>query len=960
MEFAILGPLEVRRDECVVALGGEKPRTLLAVLLLHANEPVSAERLALVLWGQDAPSGAVRTVQVYVSRLRRALGDRDLLATTPAGYRLLVGPRELDAARFGELSRRGADALVAGDYDRAAATLREALDLWRGSPLAELALDVSLQQEVRQLEEQRLVALESRIEAELRLGRHAELIGELRALVAAHPLEERLHALLMEALYGAGRQADALDAYRRARETLVERVGIEPSPALRRLHAAILSQDPALEPPERPIGWTGVQALPQLPDRTVGRDLDIRQGVAMLARPDVRLLTLTGAGGVGKTRLALELAHRLEHEFAEGACFVDLSGLSNAADVPAAIGHAAGVAPQEGESVAVALTRQLAAQQRLLVLDNFEQVLAAGTDLAELLGACRQLKVIATSREPLGLRVEQRFAVSPLETADAAELLIERASRYDAPVSATRDRAAVAAICARLDGLPLALELAAARLAILSPAELAERLSEAHAAVGAGPRDAPARQRTLAATLDWSHDLLAPAERAAFAAFSTFVGGATVEAAEAVTASSLDMLAGLADKSLLSRRGERLVMLEVIRQYAGARLARTGTADSASERHARYYLRLADAAAPHLFRAGRSQWLARLEPESANIRAAVAWALAARQGPLALRLATALVEFWDVNNATEDGVRWLDDALASAEIAASDRAGALLARAELRDWGLGSTTGAAAAQADATEALATYRSLGDRLGAARALSALAALAGHCGAMRRARELATDALALARAAGDELEIARAHARRACTAATIAEARPELDLAMTTFRALGSDRYLSVTLSTVGFLAISAGDYDEATRLLTDALPAAEQVGVPRRIAIVHGSLGLAALLSGRHDDARAAFRAQLTICANAMLESVANEGLAGMAALAAIRRDTPLAARLLGAAERFGFRATGAEARVYRRVLRRYLEPAHAASPPDAWARNKAAGKQMDLRAAIAHGLDAQP
>jgi predicted ATPase/DNA-binding SARP family transcriptional activator len=959
MEFAILGPLEVRRDGRVVALGGAKPRTLLAVLLLHANTPVSAGRLALALWGDEAPAGAVRTVQVYVSRLRKALGDSDLVATTPAGYRLRVGPGELDAERFGELARAGRGALLAGEYEWASRVLREALGLWRGAPLADVALDAPLQQSAAQLDEQRLVALKGRLEADLRLGRHGELVGELRALVAAHPLEEGVHGLLMEALYGAGRQADALDAYRQARETLVEELGLEPGSALRRLHAAILRQDPALEPPVRPLPRAGVRALPAVPDRTIGRAATIARAAELLRRSDVRLVTLTGVGGVGKTRVALEVAHLLEHEFADGACFVDLAAIGDAEDVTMTVGYAAGVAREGAEPMADALARQLADQQRLFVLDNFEHVMAATGDVGDLLDACRRIKVLATSREPLRLRAEHRLGVEPLDAEHALELLIELARRHDAPFSPARDGSALESICARLDGLPLGLELAAPRLAVLPPAELAERLRETQTALGMGARDAPARQRTLTATLDWSHDLLSAPERAAFAAFSTFAGGATADAAQIVTASSLDVLSALVAKSLLTRRGERLVALKVIRQYAGQRLAASGTADAVRERHAQHYLRLAEEAAPQLVRAGRADWLVRLDADAPNLRAALAWTLSVGRAAIGLRLATALVEYWDARNADLEGVRWIDAALACDDDGdATDAAAGLLARAELRDWGLGDTASAAGARADAERARELYHALGDHFGTARSLSVLAGIAGHCGDMRRSRELAAEALALARVAGDELEIARALARRAATASSLADARADLEPAISAFRAIGSDRYLSGTLSTIGFLAISAGAYHEATTLLTDALPAAERVGIPRRVAMVHGNLGLAALLDGRPEQAESAFRTQLAICANAMLRSVAAEGLAGMAALAAARDGASVAARLSGCAEALGFRATGAETRVYRRLIRRFLEPARAAAGTANWARERAAGEQMDLRAGINYALEA--
>ena len=252
MDFKLLGPLEVRRGETVVPLPRGKPRAVLAVLLLHPNEPVGADRLALALWGEEAPAAAARTVQVYVSRLRRALSDAEALTTTPAGYVLRVRPGELDAERFERLAAEGREAFAAGRPDDAGALLREALGLWRGPALGELAFEAFAQADAARLEEQRLAALEARIEADLAAGRHAELVGDLQRLVDEHPLRERLHGQLMLALYRSGRQADALAAYRRAREVLVAELGIEPGTELRALERAVLAQDPELMPARRP------------------------------------------------------------------------------------------------------------------------------------------------------------------------------------------------------------------------------------------------------------------------------------------------------------------------------------------------------------------------------------------------------------------------------------------------------------------------------------------------------------------------------------------------------------------------------------------------------------------------------------------------------------------------------------------------------------------------------------
>ena len=670
LEFGILGPLEVRADGRPVALGGARPRAVFAVLALHANQPVSAERLAVALWGEDAPPSAVKTVQVYVARLRKALDDPDVLVTTPAGYRLRVLPGELDAERFERRVADGRDALAAGRAEHAAAELREALELWRGPPLAELASAPFAPAEIARLEEQHLAALEVRVDADLAAGRHAELVGELQQLTSEHPWRERLHAQLMLALYRSGRQADALEAYQHAREVLVEQLGIEPGAELHDLHEAILAHDPALDAPtadgrrRAPPGALGDRALPAPPNRTIGRELDLAAVGERLRSASVRLLTLTGPGGVGKTRLALEAARAVEADFADGACFVSLAAVQRPEDVPAAIVSALGIILLAGESSSEAAERFLAAKQLLLVADNFEHVLVAAPFIGRLLGACPALTVLATSREPLALQAEERYPVPPLslpelgtredtETVggeDAVTLFGERARAHDPAFDLSDGNAAVVAeICRRVDGLPLAIELAAARCGLLSPAEIAERLEVALGAPGAAARDAPARHHTLRATVDWSYQLLSDGEQACFARFAVFGGGATIEAAEAITGADLDTLDHLVAKSLLVRRRQahmptRLQMLETIRAYAAERFAAADDRDAVRERHYHHFLAVAERHGTEqlLLGVGGKEHLSRLDQEMHNFNAALRWAVGRPDAGPALAMVAAL------------------------------------------------------------------------------------------------------------------------------------------------------------------------------------------------------------------------------------------------------------------------------------------------------------------------------
>jgi DNA-binding SARP family transcriptional activator len=495
VEYLILGPLEVRRDGRSVTVSGSKVRALLALLVLHAGEPMSAERLAIGLWGEDAAASSSKIVKVHVSRLRRALGDSEALTTTPAGYLLRAAAEDIDAARFARLHAAGVRSLRAGDAARAAVELREALALWRGPALAEFVAVPFASPEIARFEEQRLAAVETRIDADLLLGRHRELVGELQQRVAEQPLRERGYEQLMLALAHCDRHADALAVYRAARDALVEGVGLEPGSKLRELERRVLAQeDEAVEP-------AGEARVPLAATPTIGREADLGRLRALLA--EQRLVTVVGPGGVGKTRLASETARAVAARFPGGADFVSLAPVGVAEDVISALVAQLGVVPVEAETLERALARHLQGREQLLVLDNFEHVLEAAPLVADLLDAAPRLAVLVTSRAPLRLRAERLFRLEPLTLADAVRQFAGLVAASDqglveADVSATEE------ICRRLDGLPLAIAVAAARVGVLTVPELAARLRTGLSALGPGARDAPPRQRTLAATIAWS------------------------------------------------------------------------------------------------------------------------------------------------------------------------------------------------------------------------------------------------------------------------------------------------------------------------------------------------------------------------------------------------------------------------------------------------------------------------
>ena len=792
----------------------------------------------------------------------------------------------------------------------------------------------------------------------------------------------------MLALYRCGRQADALAAFQAARGRFVDELGIEPTQPLRELHAGVLKHSAELSPAaettlearSRPAtpSVPGNRGLPVPPNRTIGREQDVVAVGERLRAGSVRLLTLTGPGGVGKTRLAVEAARAVQADFADGAYFVSLAALHRPESVPAAIVKALGIVVLSGESADQAAERFLAAKQLLLIPDNLEQLLAAAPFIGRLLEGCPSLTVLATSREPLALQAERRYPVLPLAlpepgtrhdrqalaNMDAVTLFCERARAHDPDFDLSDANAdAVAEICRRVDGLPLAIELAAARCGLLSPTEIADRLDAALGAPGAGARDAPARQQTLGATIDWSHELLSDAEKRCFARFAVFAGGATVHAAETITAGGLDTLDGLVTKSLLARRQHspaptRLGMLETIRAYAGQRFASAADAEAVRENHYRYYLALAQRHGSDraLRSAGAREHLARLDAEIDNLHAALGWTVAQPSAAHALAMAAALGCYWVRRNRYADAVDWVDRALnlppADAEPALRVRS--LCTKATCL-WQMGRGSEQAAVVA-AAEAIA--RRLGDPVVLSQALQSRVHHEIDAERLDVADAVADEALHWARAAGDDWEIAEASRAKAIAASSVADLRERVDTATSLLIDVGNVHQLANLLTAAAYAALCLGSERDATDFAGRATPITRALD-DRFVRMVNsGNLGLAALLTGETDRASHAFREELTLCRDMVARAIVFEGLRGLAAVAVVNRDAKRAATLVGAAE--AHRYDRPQDPVEARLEAAFFEPTRARCGTDTWNATAREGSVLSFEAAIAYALEEPP
>jgi predicted ATPase len=841
VEWGVLGALQVRDDGADVPLTARRHRALVAALLLRRGRAVPPDALIADLWGEEAPASATSVLRLYVSQVRRLLPP-DRLARSQAGYALVVEPGELDLDVFERLLARGAKASAAENHELAHALYGEALALWRGSALADLVDEPFAALEAGRLDELRLQTFELWAAAGLELGRHAEVLPELQRIVVEQPLREGVRRQLMLALYRDDRQSEALAVYRDGRRLLVEELGLEPSDELRELEGRIHRRDPSLkvDAQARPA----VGPLPRAATTTVGRDAELEALQHRLLFEPQPLVTLVGPSGIGKTRLALELAGRVQASFVNGVVFVELAALADPDLVLPTLGRALGVREHPEQAWDDLLAAKLASLHTLIVLDNFERLLGAAPAVADLLTRAPDVKMLATSTTVLRVSGEAVVAVGPLDASDAHALFVQQALAAGvAPATFRASDEAIESICARLEGSPLAIELAAPWLRSLAPGDLLARLGDRLALEG-GSRDAAERHRSLRAAIDWSVDLLTDRERAVLLALAPFVGGFDLEAFEAL-GGPLDALAALVDASLVQQGGGRYRLLESVRAYAVEQLADDRGPWLA---HASYFTSLAETAEAGLTGPEQVRWLARLELEHDNLRAALD-RLDALDEPLAeLRLAAALGRFWYLRAHIAEGLERLERALDHHRGGVDPlRAKALRVRSALAvirgDYPL------AAALTDA--ALADYRELGDEQGIARALSNLGAILHAQGDFARAASTLDECIRRCAELGDTRLLALAENNRgdvAFSQGELALAAVHFERSLAGLRELGDTANIARALYNVGAVALEESELEQAGAAFAESIDLAREVGDPEDVAWC--LIGVAALACER--------------------------------------------------------------------------------------------------------------
>ncbi|MFB8211452.1 BTAD domain-containing putative transcriptional regulator [Streptomyces sp. NPDC056010] len=921
MRYGILGTTQALRDDgTALSVGGARLRALLTVLALRPGRTVPVAVLVDEVWDGEPPADAAGALQALVGRLRRAIGH-DAVASAESGYRLAGEPEAVDLFRFERLAGEGARALAEGDPARAAALLSDALALWRGPALADLP---DRHAAAARWTARRLDARRDRLAAELALGRATEVLPELTALCGEHPLDEPLQALRLRALRDAGRTAQALAAYDEVRTLLADRLGTDPGPELTGLYAELLRQEPpapakAPAAPAAPLGNLRARLT-----SFVGREREMEALRGDLSRG--RLVTLLGPGGAGKTRLSQEVADTVDAgTWPDGIWLAELAPVDDPEAVPeavlAALGaretvlsgagsgelraaeRASGEERAAGESLA-RLTEYCSRRRMLLLLDNCEHVIEAAAALADhLLARCPRLTVLATSREPLGVPGEAVRPVDPLPDPTALRLLAERgaAARPGFRVDADEATAAAAAeICRRLDGLPLAIELAAARLRMLTPQQIADRLDDRFRLLTSGSRTVLPRQQTLRAVVDWSWELLDDDERVVLRRLSVFAGGCTLEAAEAVCADTAErsgevalLLGSLVDKSLVVAAPAddgrmRYRLLETVGEYAAERLEESGERDAVEHRHLVFYRELARTTDPLLRGSGQLAAIGLLQREYENLRIALRHAVAARDEQEALCMVLSLSWYWQIRNLRGDALHWADAAAALGpdpfaepvrlapsiherctdapppmrqELLEEARRQVTLVQLVSMDHAMDEWTNEAS-MARLRAIVATYRA-----GQPQTCRSPASLWFYAvmltGGVADLRHLLDETVRGAREFGYEWELAAALQMRANVLANrpdwAGEAHRDADESLAIFSRIGDDWGMAEALSSRGEASEKRGDYARAAEDFQAAIRSAERLGALSQVSVLR--IRHAAVLTelGRGEEGEARMR-----------------------------------------------------------------------------------------------------
>jgi predicted ATPase/DNA-binding SARP family transcriptional activator len=859
--FAVLGPLEVRDPAGrSVSLGGQKPRELLAVLLLNRGQTLSVDRLVMHLWGETASVGAAITLRTHVARVRKVLQDAgdppDVLANHLGGYRLEVDAETVDAEVFEALVGDGQRAITEQRPTQAITVLEQALHLWRGEVLEDLGTPDFATTTATRLNELRMVAWEHHVDSVLATGRHAEAISRLQQLVEEYPFRERFTAQLMLALYRSGRQAEALATFASARRRLAEELGLDPGPGLRELETSMLRHEPSLQAPSLShVSSFGGQRweveaasrarVPSPATPTIGRQRDIVDVVALLESH--RIVTLLGPGGVGKTRLATEAARHFAETTGEPTCYVDLTRALERDAVPGLLATSLGVDVVQAENATRALEEALGGRSMLIVLDNFEHVADAADLIGRLARCSPDLRMLITSRTRLRLAGEQVYDVARLGVepesrgpgaqgpSDAVALFTQAATAVDQTFRLDDCLEDVTAICRLVDGLPLAIELAAGHVRTLPPALLRSQLVERLGSPSGAARDLPPRQQTIPATIDWSLQLLSEAERSLFVRLGVFLGPVPLPVIERVCADPgeeiVEPLSRLSDHSLVHRTsgadGEpRFGLLELMRERA------TGLLDGQEEirvrdRHAVCLADLLDSTeATYLMRGPQLDVVIEWLPE---VRAAHAWAEACDNVVLMGRLAAGLGEYWNHEGNHAEGRTWVAEPLARRD----DLDELLRARLELIAGILEWPHDRSVARGHWQRAIDGFTELGDgrHLAYCMARAALTRV-GEAESYDAALRTCDQAIELARAAGDDDllyrtinikgEVARVHGDDDVALPAYEEARRLAAKA-------NDDAQLAIVLGNLSFLAEHRGDYLEARELSHEAVSLAWSTG-----------------------------------------------------------------------------------------------------------------------------------